>query len=81
MKGAGVGGADIGANVLYRYGNGVLTTQPLWDLITGAFPRGAIVRGVNDIPGSSLFDVHKRLNVNTNGCFLPYIPEPFSLFE
>jgi len=71
MKGAGVGGADIGANILYRYENGVLTNKPLWDLVTGEFPHGAIVAGVNDIAGSSLFDVHKRLNVNTNGCSFP----------
>ena len=71
MKGAGAGGADIGANVLYRYQNGTLTNQPLWDPVTGEFPHGAIVAGVNDIAGSSLFDVHKRLNVNTNGCPFP----------
>jgi hypothetical protein len=71
-KGQGEGGTDIGANVLYRYKNGVLTNQPLWNTTTGAFPKGALVKGINDIPGSSLFDVHKRLNVNTNGCSLPY---------
>ena len=71
MKRAGSGGMDIGANVLYRYQNGVLTNQPLWDAVTGEFPHGAIVAGVNDIAGSSLFDVHKRLNVNTNGCSFP----------
>ena len=73
MKGAGAGGADIGANILYRYQNGSLTSQPLWDSVTGEFPHGAIVAGVNDIAGSSLFDVHKRLNVNTNGCSFPGI--------
>jgi len=71
MKRAGKNGADIGANVLYRYENGVLTTQPLWDPVTGQFPCGAIVPGVNDIAGSSCFDVHQRLNVNTNGCPFP----------
>ena len=71
MKGAGKGGADIGANVLYRYQNGVLTNQPLWDPVTGEFPGGAIVPWVNDIAGSSRFDVHKRLNVNANGCAFP----------
>jgi Bacterial Ig domain/Chondroitinase B len=29
-KGAGVNGADIGANILYDYVNGQLTTTPLW---------------------------------------------------
>ena len=71
MKGAGKDGRDIGANVLYRYEGGVLTNRPLWDPITGKFPGGAIVAGVNDITGASLFDVHKRLNVNVNGCTLP----------
>ena len=64
---------DIGANVLYRYEttiepDGTLTTelmtdQPLWDPETGAFPHGAKIGGVNDIAGSSAFDVHKRLHV------------------
>jgi hypothetical protein len=71
MKGAGKGGADVGANVLYRYQNGVLTNQPLWNTTTGEFPGGAVVPGVTDISGSSRFDVHKRLNVNTNGCAFP----------
>jgi chitodextrinase len=30
LQGQGEGGADIGAEVLYRYQDGVLTTQPLW---------------------------------------------------
>lgn len=30
LKGQGEGGADIGAEVLYRYVDGVLTTDPLW---------------------------------------------------
>ncbi len=72
MKGAGKNGEDIGANILYRYRNGELTDQPLWDAETGEFPHGAIVKGINDRAGSSLFDVHERLNVNTNGCALPY---------
>ena len=81
-KGAGVGGADIGANVLYRYQNGVLTNTPLWDPTTSRFPCGAQVAGVNDIAGSSCFDVHTRLNVNTNGCTLPTtitLPAPRNL--
>ena len=71
MKRAGKNGADIGANVLYRYQDGVLTTQPLWDPVTGRFPCGALVPGLNDVPGQSCFDVHQRLNVNTNGCPFP----------
>lgn len=60
-----------GANILYRYQNGVLGVVPLWDPTTGEFPHGAIVAGVNDLAGSSPFDVHMRLNVNTNGCSFP----------
>jgi hypothetical protein len=71
LKGIGAGGADIGANVLYRYEKGVLTDHPLWNKTTGEFPHGALVPGVNDIAGDSAFDVHKRLNVNANGCTLP----------
>lgn len=70
-KGTGVGGADIGANILYRYQAGVLTTSPLWDPTTGAFPCGAQIAGVNNVAGSSCFDVHERLNVNFGGCTLP----------
>lgn len=71
MKGAGKNGTDIGANILYRYEGGKLTDIPLWDPVTGKFPCGSIVAGVNDIAGSSCFDVHKRLNVNANGCSFP----------
>jgi hypothetical protein len=71
MKHAGKGGADIGANILYRYKGGSLTNQPLWDPATGGFPCGAAIAGVNDIPGSSCVNVHQRLNVNTKGCSFP----------
>jgi len=71
LKRTGKNGEDIGANILYRYKNGVLTNVPLWNPTTGEFPRGALVAGLNDVAGQSLFDVHKRLNVNTNGCSFP----------
>ena len=64
MKGAGKDGADIGATVLYRYRDGALTNEALWDPRTGEFPHGAVVAGINDVPGSSCFDVHQRLNVS-----------------
>ena len=71
-KEAGVGGADIGATILYRYNNGELTKTPLWDHRTGEFPHGAEdADGTNRVPGESLFDIHKRLNVNTGGCPFP----------
>ncbi len=70
MKGLGKGGADLGATILYRYENGVLTSQRLWDRATGSFPCGAVVAGVNDGP-IRCGNVHARLNVNTNGCNFP----------
>jgi hypothetical protein len=71
MKGAGRDRADIGATILYRYESTRLTREPLWDLVTGAFPSGSRIAGVNDIAGQSAFDAHRRLNVNTNGCGFP----------
>ena len=72
VKGAGTGGSDIGANILYRYVNGVLTATPLWDPKTGEFPHGAAdLDGTNRVEGQSLFDIHRRLNVNTGGCSFP----------
>jgi len=64
MSGAGKNGADLGANIVYRYHNGELTDQLLWNPETGAFPHGAVIEGINDVPGKSLFDLHERLNVN-----------------
>lgn len=72
LKGAGLAGADIGANVLYRYVDGILTSTPLWDTSTGAFTGcGVQVSGINDHAGDSCFDVHTRLNVNSGGCSFP----------
>jgi hypothetical protein len=71
MKRAGKNGADIGATILYRYEGGQLTMTPLWNPTTGEFSCGAVVPGVNDVAGASCRDVHKRLNVNTNGCPFP----------
>jgi hypothetical protein len=58
----------LGAEVLYRYENGALTTTPLW-LPDGGFPCGATVAGSNDDAGCS--SVNLRLNVNANGCPFP----------
>lgn len=72
VKGAGTGGSDIGATILYRYVNGVLTSIPLWDPMTGEFPHGAAdLDNTNRVAGDSLFDIHTRLNVNTGGCSFP----------
>jgi hypothetical protein len=72
---AGVDG-DVGANVVYRYVGGVLTSEPLWDPRTGAFPCGAIVAGINDDPSQSCSGVHLRLRVGSDTCPLPYAPGP-----
>jgi uncharacterized protein YjbI with pentapeptide repeats len=74
MRGAGVGGADIGANVVMRYQDGVLGSERLWDAATGRFPCGATVAGINDaatFPSASCVTAHQRLNVGTGGCAIP----------
>src|SRR5690606_36803917 len=70
---AGVDG-DVGANVIYRYVDGVLTSEPLWDPETGMFPCGAVVPGINDDPTQSCIGAHERLRVGTSGCALPQAP-------
>ena len=72
MKGAGVSGADIGANVLYQYNSsGALTSTKLWNSSGVPQFKGATVTGLNDVVGSSLFDVQDRLNIGQNGCSTP----------
>ena len=71
MKESGQDGEDIGANILYRYRDGELTDEPLWNPSSGAFPCGVVVPGLNDVAGDSCFDVHQLLNVQHNGCELP----------
>jgi hypothetical protein len=70
LRGAGVGARDVGANVLARYEGGLLTTKPLWDPTTGAFPCGALI-DVNDDPATSCIGVHTRLHVAATDCPLP----------
>lgn len=80
MKGKGKNKNDIGANILFRYESGFLTRQPLWDPATGGFPCGAIITDINDIPGSSCFDVHIGLNVNADTLPIGYgLPTYFIL--
>jgi hypothetical protein len=67
---AGIEG-DVGANVVFRYVDGVLTKEPLWQPGTGAFPCGAIVAGVNDDPSQSCSGVHERFQVGSADCALP----------
>ena len=70
LRGAGADGADIGANVLYRYRDGGETDVPLWDH-DGRFPCFGVVEGVNDDPSTSCTGIHERLHVGTADCPLP----------
>ncbi|GAC1351053.1 MAG: hypothetical protein NVS3B20_00280 [Polyangiales bacterium] len=74
LKGAAGDGQDVGANVVYRYLDGQLTTAKLWDPLNGQFPCGERIEGVNDdasFPQASCVNVHKRLNVGGGGCAIP----------
>jgi hypothetical protein len=64
LKGAGYNKDDIGANIIYRYENGKLTSEPLWNLETGAFPCGAILEGINNDGGCS--SIHERLGITAS---------------
>jgi hypothetical protein len=68
LRGAGAGGSDVGASVVDRYQDGLLTNEPLWNATTGAFPCGAVIPGVNDDPTQSCIGVNERLHVGAAGC-------------
>jgi hypothetical protein len=67
------GGPGLGANIVYQYVNGQLTTTKLWDQTTGQFPCGAIVPGLNDaaLADLSCMGVGARLHVGAMGCAIP----------
>ena len=68
------GGAlsDIGANIVYRSEDGTVGTVPLWDPVTGEFPCGAVIPGVNDDPATSCLGLSARLHVGgTSSCPIP----------
>jgi hypothetical protein len=76
LLGSGKNGANIGARLDYIFINGVKqpasATNRLWDVTTGAWLwGGATVSGINDLTGTSLKDVHQRLNINSSGCSFP----------
>jgi hypothetical protein len=73
MATAGTGGARLGARIVDRIENGQTTPTRLWDPLTGAFPCGATVNGLNDASRAevSCIGVHTRLNVGVNGCAIP----------
>ena len=76
LRGAAGADGDVGANVIYRTVDGTLTREPLWDPLTGAFPCGAIVAGINDDPSQSCSGVHERLRIGTPQCALPDAKAP-----
>jgi hypothetical protein len=63
---------DIGANVLYAYDGGNLTGRALWNSASGKFTCGAPHYGSSSTPGITCNNVNQYLNVNANGCSLPY---------
>jgi hypothetical protein len=71
LKGKGVGGADVGANVLYQYIGGTLTTNKLWDTTTGApLFAGATVAGLNDMAANSACVNNANFPASGTGCSL-----------
>jgi hypothetical protein len=75
LSGAGQDGADIGATMLYRYADGELTDEPLWDPVTSEFPCGAIVEGINDDMFESCTGINQWFNAGVGGCDLPTASE------
>ena len=71
LKGAGLSTPDIGANIIYRSVDNILTVEKLWNQATGAFSCGTTTLGLNDGSFPSCVNVHKRLNVGENGCPVP----------
>jgi hypothetical protein len=71
LRGMGLGGRSVGANVVARYQNGLLTDARLWDAATRSFPCGMVVAGSNDDPAVNCVGVSERLQVGTPGCAAP----------
>jgi hypothetical protein len=69
MSGAGAGGADIGANILYQYANNgtTLTSTKLWNTSGQPAFAGAVYSGVN----GDLQTIGARLHINQGGCNFP----------
>ena len=67
------GAGGLGANIVYQYVGGQLTTTKLWDQTTGQFPCGAVVTGLNDdaLADVSCMGVGTRLHVGAMGCGIP----------
>lgn len=69
-KAKGLNGADIGANIVYTWQHGLLTTNELWDSSTGKMKYGPpVVAGVNDSSTGLVRDtLGTRLNITSAGC-------------
>jgi hypothetical protein len=69
---AGAESRPIGGQVVNRYEKGVLTTTPLWNRATGAFPCGDVIADLNGDPRLSCTGVSQRLHIGpADSCPLP----------
>jgi hypothetical protein len=64
LKHAGLGTA-VGADIINRYENGVLTATRLWS-VDGSFPCGPVT-SLNSNPATSCAEIHKRLRITPAG--------------
>lgn len=76
LRSLGGDGQHVGADIVYRTVNGLPTPEPLWDEVSGSFPCGAVVAGLNDDPRVSCRGAHERFGVGTAECPLPYTQAP-----
>ena len=78
MHDRGEDGEPIGADLTHRFENGDRTAIPLWDPLTGRFPCGATIPGINDDPTDSCVGLHARLSIGTGTCRIPrnLVPVP-----
>jgi len=72
-KAKGTSSSDIGATVLYKYQNGKITSNKLWNTDGSATFAGATIAGINDnASGFGLVNVASRLHIGAaNGCTFP----------
>jgi hypothetical protein len=78
FKGRGYGGADVGANALFEYVNGLRTTNRMFDSAPTGADRGkllygpVVIAGVNDSStGNVRSTVHQRLGFGIGMCQFP----------
>jgi hypothetical protein len=73
LLGAGKGGHDVGARILYRYVGGSLdTNNTIWDTSNNNFAGCiTVISGVNSDAANSCTGVDTRLNINQGSCPFP----------